>query len=701
MSFLVGRAYGPMRHRKRDLDAQIDAAVNGSFRDARAWRRPVDPLMLDLDGDGLELLRADGKVLFDHDADGIRTGTGWIGADDGILVRDLDADGLIGSGRELFGIDTLKHDGSNAVDGFDALADLDTNADGQLTAADLAWSQVQVWRDLDRDGLSAAGELFGLGALGITRIGLQGSTTNATGGAQAGATVNGNLIARTASFTRNVGGAEVARTIGAIDLETNNFYREFLLPVSLSAEAEALPRMQGSGRARDLAEAASSSPELAASLMAFSVATTRDGQRALLDDLIANWAHSSDFWESLEDSLDGNVEIAGLPAGMTEARYRNLVGVLEVFNGERFYSTGANGTVMTAGTVKTTTTDSVTLVTRARYVITPPAAQLALLQQGYDALKESVYGALVLQTRLEPYLDAIELTFDENGIGVDTTALAARLDARKATSEREAILDLVELYRYAQPTLQAVGFEALGKLRGWVEALPTTSSLRTELAALNVYAGAATTGSAASDMYLGDANGNSFNGGLGHDSLDGGAGNDTLSGGDGNDSLDGGTGNDTLNGGAGNNSYLFGRGDGQDVIRSSDATAGKLNVLRFKDGVTAAEVVARQTYDSYWGVNGLELSIAGTADKVFVGGFFYGDNPASTAYNPVQQVGFADGTSWDLAAILARLYAGTAGNDSPDRHHRQRRHHRRPGRRHAQWRQSATTRSTAAPATTR
>ncbi len=105
-----------------------------------------------------------------------------------------------------------------------------------------------------------------------------------------------------------------------------------------------------------------------------------------------------------------------------------------------------------------------------------------------------------------------------------------------------------------------------------------------------------------------------------------------------------------MNGGAGNNSYLFGRGDGQDVIRSSDGTAGKLNVLRFKDGVTAAEVVARQTYDSYWGVNGLELSIAGTADKVFVGGFFYGDNPASTAYNPLQQVGFADGTSWDLAA---------------------------------------------------
>ncbi|KWT82821.1 hypothetical protein WDL1CHR_06296 [Variovorax sp. WDL1] len=71
--------------------------------------------MLDLDGDGLELKRADGSILFDHNADTIRTGTGWIGSDDGILVRDLDANGTIDSGRELFGIDTLKSDGKNAL----------------------------------------------------------------------------------------------------------------------------------------------------------------------------------------------------------------------------------------------------------------------------------------------------------------------------------------------------------------------------------------------------------------------------------------------------------------------------------------------------------------------------------------------------------------------------------------------------------
>ena len=92
--------------------------------------------MLDLDGDGLELSRASGSVLFDHDADGIRTGTGWISSDDGILVRDLDGNGTIDTGRELFGVDTVKLNGQRAINGFDALADLDANADGNFTSAD-------------------------------------------------------------------------------------------------------------------------------------------------------------------------------------------------------------------------------------------------------------------------------------------------------------------------------------------------------------------------------------------------------------------------------------------------------------------------------------------------------------------------------------------------------------------------------------
>ncbi|WP_179106840.1 calcium-binding protein [Variovorax sp. KK3] len=688
----------------------IDLQVDQLFDTARAWRQPVDPLMLDLDGDGLELKRADGSILFDHNADTIRTGTGWIGSDDGILVRDLNGNGAIDSGRELFGIDTVKADGSDAVNGFDALADLDSNADGQLTAADLAWGEVKVWRDLDQDGVSDAGEVVGLDALGITRIGVAGSAANTTGGTQAGSTVNGNLIAQSASFTHTVDGVSVSRTVGAIDLESNPFYREFMGVVPLTEQARSLPDMQGSGRARDLAEAASLSASLGISLAAFSTATTRDAQRTLLDPLLTEWSQSSDFWQSLETTLDGNVKISGLPAGMTEAQYRNLVGVLEVFNGERLYSTGAQGTAMTAGTTRTDSTDAATLVTRAGYGLAPPAAQLALLQQSYDALKESIYGALVVQTRLKPYLDTILLTIDEHGLRFDTAALAGLLDQRKAADERNAILDLAELNRYAQPTLQAVGFVGLDTLRGWVEALPSDSTLRGELTTLDVFTASSTSGTGASDIYLGNAGNNSFSGGAGDDhmtggaggdSLDGGAGDDTLLGGDGDDglygqsgadvllggagddqlfgggaygggdwfgdddTLDGGAGNDWLTGGFGSDTYLFGRGDGRDTINNdadgwngyADADPNKLDVLRFKEGVRPEDVRATRNGDN------LVLKIDGTADEVTVHGYFTGDGISARGW-AIDRIEFTDGTAWTLSDMNTRVLQATDGKDA-------------------------------------
>ena len=122
-----------------------------------------------------------------------------------------------------------------------------SNTDGQLDAADLAWNSLQVWRDLDQDGVSDAGELLGLEAMRISRIGAVVSTTNATGGSQAGTTVNGNFIAQSASFTREVDGVQANRTVGAIDLESNPFYREFTMAAPLTEQAKALPRMQGSG----------------------------------------------------------------------------------------------------------------------------------------------------------------------------------------------------------------------------------------------------------------------------------------------------------------------------------------------------------------------------------------------------------------------------------------------------------------------
>ena len=162
-----------------------------------------------------------------------------------------------------------------------------------------------------------------------------------------------------------------------------------------------------------------------------------------------------------------------------------------------------------------------------------------------------------------------------------------------------------------------------------------------------------------------------FYGGNGDDTLNGGAGNDRLDGGNGTDTLDGGTGNDYLSGGTGNDTYLFGKGDGQDTISNDyDTAAGKLNVLQFKAGVVPSEILVSRSGSD------LLLSIANTTDKVTIGGFFYADNPANS-YNPIQQVRFSDGTTWDtttLQALMAgNMINGTTGSDvltgtaNPDR----------------------------------
>src|SRR4029453_6414782 len=88
------------------------------------------PIVLDLDGDGVETTPASRATFFDHNADGFAERTGWVGVDDGLLVRDRDGNGLVDTGRELLGNHTLRPNGTEAANGFQALADLDPNGDG-------------------------------------------------------------------------------------------------------------------------------------------------------------------------------------------------------------------------------------------------------------------------------------------------------------------------------------------------------------------------------------------------------------------------------------------------------------------------------------------------------------------------------------------------------------------------------------------
>lgn len=80
------------------------------------------------------------------------------GTEDSFLVRDINKNGLIDSFREMFGNSTEQVASYNP-NGFRALAMLDSNVDGQVTAQDSKYGELQWWTDRNHDGISQSGEL--------------------------------------------------------------------------------------------------------------------------------------------------------------------------------------------------------------------------------------------------------------------------------------------------------------------------------------------------------------------------------------------------------------------------------------------------------------------------------------------------------------------------------------------------------------
>lgn len=94
------------------------------------------PLVVDLDGDGkIETVSTDGNVHFDFDSNQKIENSGWIGKNEGFLVRDINGNGQIDNGTEMFGNHTVLQNGKNAVNGFEALKDLDSNGNGKFVEA--------------------------------------------------------------------------------------------------------------------------------------------------------------------------------------------------------------------------------------------------------------------------------------------------------------------------------------------------------------------------------------------------------------------------------------------------------------------------------------------------------------------------------------------------------------------------------------
>ena len=131
-----------------------------------------DDYLIYSDTEEIEFSTLDDGVNFDLDNNGFAEKTAWIVNDDGFLVFDVNGNGSVDNGGELFGDQFVKPDGNIALTGFEALTSLDTNKNGKLDIEDAVnddsvFNHLYVWFDTERNGKTDEGELISISDLGV------------------------------------------------------------------------------------------------------------------------------------------------------------------------------------------------------------------------------------------------------------------------------------------------------------------------------------------------------------------------------------------------------------------------------------------------------------------------------------------------------------------------------------------------------
>lgn len=132
------------------------------------------PLIIDMDQNEFQL--GGSTIQFDIDDNGVDEAIQWLaeGSQDVFLVHDINQNGLVDNGAELFGTGTtLVVTNEKAEDGFQALAQFDQNDDGVITSWDSIWDGLSLWNDANVNGQTDAGELTAIADSPLTSLPVQ------------------------------------------------------------------------------------------------------------------------------------------------------------------------------------------------------------------------------------------------------------------------------------------------------------------------------------------------------------------------------------------------------------------------------------------------------------------------------------------------------------------------------------------------
>ena len=327
-----------------------------------------------------------------------------------MLVRDLDGNGTIDTGRELFGSETLLANGTKATNGFSALAELDTNLDGKISSVDEAFSTLRVWKDIDGDGRSAEGELFTLADAGVQSIDVGYTASSAVD-------ANGNQHQQVGSYTTTAGATLTATDVWFKTDQTFALPTEWLV---VPDDIAALPDATGYGKVYDLRQAMvrDGTGTLKNLVTQFTQTNSVSAREALAQSIIYQWTGVQD------------VDPASRSATMI---YGNAIGdarkleALEEFIGEEWFGIWCWGTPDP----------------------NPHGQAAPVLLQAWDELFELVYSQLMAHSHLQPLFDKIDYQWSEQSQWVmgDLTQVATQIAADLAVNRPNGLTELAEFAR--------------------------------------------------------------------------------------------------------------------------------------------------------------------------------------------------------------------------------------------------------------
>ena len=572
---------------------------------------PVSPLVLDLNGDGLDLISlGNSNAYFDLDANGFAEHTAWIGGDDGFLGRDINANGRIDDRTELFG--AVDPSTAQTLNGFAALATLDSNGDDRIDSADAAFDELLIWRDGDGDGLTDGGELQSLAIAGVTGINLGASYVNDWYGE--------NWVSHEAGFTTATGGAG---TIADVWFETDTLmsrHRYGQQPVQYDTAVWALPDLKGYGVLPDLRAAMQGRADLRAGvsdLISQAGILSQPQFIAAIESVLHTWAGSA--------AVDPSSRGAFIDA-------RHLAFIEKIYGRAWVDSTGAGSNPgPNAGAKLEELYERIkTSLTAKVLVQVPMAALLQSISAGSFSLNAALpYGELSLLT-YNPATDRIV------GSVTDVIAVAVAQATAPGQTRNEAVATFVDAV-----TLLSLFHVDLSTSK---DAFAAT--IRTELGTLGAGAQWQTVADAAlygKQVSVGTELGDTL-------TVRGTAQSSEI--------LIGGAGDDALNGGSGDDTYVWARGDGNDTVTEA-TNSGQADKL-ILDGVDPADVTLVRNG------NNLSIVIAESAPGAGDGGTIVLNAQLDDYYaQGIERIEFADGTIWTANDIRLALLAAssTGGND--------------------------------------